>query len=159
MEGQVLDGSIEIAWREGGETKKETISSLFKGKRSVLFAVPGAFTPTCSEKHLPGFIAQSDEFKQSGVDLIVCLSVNDPFVMAAWAEQQGAGDKVKLVADGNGTFSKSVGQLSDKTAHNMGMRSERYAIVIDSDLKVEYFAKGDGSFAGPVLEFLRSSKK
>jgi peroxiredoxin len=130
---------------------------LFKGK-VVLFAVPGAFTPTCSAKHLPGFIQKSGEIKAKGVDRIVCLSVNDAFVMDAWAKDQGAGESVTLVADGSGEFSRAVGLEMDGTKFGMGIRAQRYAAIIEDGvvkyLAVEEPMKFDVSSAESVLSAL-----
>ena len=105
---------------------------LFKGKKVVLFSVPGAFTPACSSKHLPGFIEQADAIKAKGVDTIACMSVNDVFVMAAWANDQGAGDKVTLLADGNADYTKALGLELDASGFGMGTRGERFALVVDN---------------------------
>jgi peroxiredoxin len=107
-------------------------SELFAGKRVVLFALPGAFTPTCSAKHLPGFIEQADAIRKKGIDRIVCLSVNDAFVMGAWGKAQSAGDAVTMLADGNGDFSKAVGLDFDGSGFGMGRRSQRYAMIIEN---------------------------
>ncbi|MGH0034228.1 MAG: peroxiredoxin [Myxococcota bacterium] len=115
----------------GGDIKDTTTSELFGGKKVVLFAVPGAFTPTCSAKHLPGFIEKADEILAKGVDTIACLSVNDAFVMGAWGADRGAGDKVTMVADGNGEFTRAVGLEMDGSGFGMGTRSQRYAMVVD----------------------------
>ena len=109
---------------------------LFKGKKVALFALPGAFTPTCSAKHLPGFRDAADEFKAKGVDTIACLSVNDVFVMGAWAKDQNVGDKVILLADGNGDFTKAIGLEMDGSKFGMGTRSQRYSMIVN-DGKVE----------------------
>ncbi len=101
--------NMKFKVRQGGDPKDMTTDELFKGKKVVLFAVPGAFTPTCSMKHLPGFIQKYDELKKKGVDTVACLSVNDHFVMGAWAKDQGAGDKIAMIADGNGDFTRAVG--------------------------------------------------
>jgi len=106
---------------------------LFAGK-VVLFAVPGAFTPTCSAKHLPGFVEKAAEIRAKGVDRIVCLSVNDAFVMGAWAKAHGAGDDVTLVADGNGEFSRAVGLDFDGSNFGMGLRSQRYAAIVEDGI-------------------------
>ena len=106
------------------------VTELFAGKRVVLFAVPGAFTPTCSEAHLPGFVVQADEFKAKGVDLIACVSVNDAFVMKAWGEAQNASE-LMMLADGDASFTKALGLEMD-TAGFGGVRSQRYAMIIDN---------------------------
>jgi len=105
---------------------------LFGGRKVVLFAVPGAFTPTCSAKHLPGFVRKADEIRAKGVDEIVCLSVNDAFVMGAWGDAQGVGDAVTLLADGNGEFSRALGLDFDGSNFGMGLRSQRYAAVVEN---------------------------
>ncbi|GAB5468534.1 MAG: peroxiredoxin [Rhodospirillales bacterium] len=119
----------------------EQISSeqLFKGKKVVVFALPGAFTPTCSAQHVPGFVKHADEIKAKGVDTIACLSVNDPFVMGAWGKEQGAGDKVLMLADGSAEFTKAMGMELDLTGHGMGVRAKRFAMVVD-DGKVTHLA-------------------
>ncbi|MGR8919054.1 MAG: redoxin family protein [Gammaproteobacteria bacterium] len=106
-------------------------SELFSGKKVVLFSVPGAFTPACSAKHLPGFVQNADAIKAKGVDTIACLSVNDVFVMDAWGKDQGAGDKVTLLADGNADYTKALGLELDASGFGMGTRGERFAIVVD----------------------------
>ena len=108
-----------------------TTEELFAGKKTVLFALPGAFTPTCSAKHLPGFVAQADAIKAKGVDNIICLSVNDAFVMDAWGKDQGVGDKVLMIADGNGDFTRAIGLQMDGSGFGMGERSQRYAMIIE----------------------------
>lgn len=111
--------------------KPITTDELFGGKKVVLFAVPGAFTPTCSASHLPGFIANADAIKAKGVDTIACVSVNDVFVMKAWGEHQGVGTKVVMLADGAGDFAKSMGLEFDLSARGLGVRSQRYALIAD----------------------------
>ncbi len=108
-----------------------TTQELFAGKRVVLFAVPGAFTPTSSQKHLPGFIEKADEIKAKGVDSIICTSVNDAFVMDAWAKDRSAADKVTLIADGNGDLAKALGLDFDGSGIGFGIRSQRYALVVN----------------------------
>lgn len=103
---------------------------LFGGKTVALFAVPGAFTPTCSNQHLPGFIEKSEELRAAGVDTIVCLSVNDAFVMGAWGQQQGVAGKVMMVADGNAELTQKMGLSMDGSGHGMGTRSLRYSMIV-----------------------------
>lgn len=107
-----------------------SLEEVFRGKKVVVFAVPGAFTPTCSAKHLPGFIEKADAINAKGVDEIVCIAVNDPFVMGAWAKASGAAGKVRLLADGNAEFTKAVGLELDASAFGMGLRSQRYAMIV-----------------------------
>ena len=116
---------------------KMTSDELFNGKKVVLFAVPGAFTPACSAKHLPGFIQNAAALKGKGVDTIACLSVNDVFVMGAWGKDQGAGDKVVLLADGNADYSKALGLTLDASGFGMGTRSERFAIVVENGVATQ----------------------
>jgi len=135
-----------------------TADQLFKGKKVVLFALPGAFTPTCSAKHLPGFVQHADALKKKGADTIACLSVNDAFVMDAWGKDQKADGKVLMLADGNGDFSKAVGLTMDGTAYGMGLRASRYAMVVDDGvvkaLNVEAPGAFDVSSAEAVLKLL-----
>jgi len=114
-------------------------AELFGGKTVVLFAVPGAFTPTCSAKHLPSFLSNHDALKAKGVDVIACIAVNDAFVMGAWAKDQGVGDRVVMLADGSGTFTKALGLELDLVARGLGVRSQRYAMVV-RDRKVTHLA-------------------
>ena len=113
---------------ENGITQIKT-DELFKGKKTVLFSVPGAFTPTCSAKHLPGFVQNSDALKGKGVDQIICMAVNDAFVMDAWGKSQNVGDKVIMLADGKADFTKALGM--DIDLDNMGVRAKRFALIID----------------------------
>ena len=119
--------------------KEMSAETLFRGKKVVMFAVPGAFTPTCSAKHLPGFLQQVDAFRAKGVAEVVCLSVNDQFVMAAWANQAGVDGKILMLADGSGLFTKAMGLELDLMARGLGMRSQRFALVAD-DMKVTHLA-------------------
>lgn len=112
-------------------------SELFAGKKTVLFALPGAFTPTCSNQHLPGFIQKAGDLSAKGVDQIVCLSVNDAFVMGAWGKDQGAGDTVMMLGDGNGDFTKAVGLDFDGSGFGMGTRSLRYSMLIEDGVLKE----------------------
>jgi peroxiredoxin len=105
---------------------------LFTGKKVVMFAVPGAFTPTCSAKHLPGFVEQAGAFKTKGVDSILCLSVNDVFVMDAWGKNQNVAGKVRMLADGSGKFTKALGLELDLSERGLGVRSQRYSMVVDN---------------------------
>jgi glutaredoxin/glutathione-dependent peroxiredoxin len=124
----------------------------------VLFAVPGAFTPTCSDYHLPGFVLREDEIKAKGVDTIACISVNDPFVMGAWARDQKVGDTVVMLADGNGEFTQAVGLEMDGSGFGLGTRSQRYAAVIEDGvvtaLNVEPGAGLSVSAADAILEVI-----
>jgi len=123
-----------------------TTDQLFKGKKVVLFALPGAFTPTCSAKHLPGFVQNADQIKAKGVDTIACLSVNDAFVMNAWGKDQKVGDKVMMLADGNADFSKAVGLTMDGTGYGMGTRAQRYAMVVQDGVVKALNVEAPGAF-------------
>ena len=147
--------TVQIMGAEGPESV--STHDLFGDSKVVLFAVPGAFTPTCSSAHLPGFVAQSDKILGSGVDLIACISVNDIFVMDAWAKQGNAGD-IKMIADGMGNFANAVGMTVDFSERGMGIRSDRYAMIIDKG-KVTWLAREkpktlEVSTAEAVLEAL-----
>ncbi|MBX9741047.1 MAG: peroxiredoxin [Beijerinckiaceae bacterium] len=111
--------------------KPRTTDEIFKGKKVVLFAVPGAFTPTCHKNHLPGFVAKADEIKAKGVDTIAVTGVNDVFVMNAWAEDSGGKGKIDFLADGSANFAKAIGLSVDLTERGMGVRSRRYAMIVE----------------------------
>ncbi len=134
--GDMLPLDLKLKEMGDGGPKDVTVGEIFKGKKVVVFAVPGAFTPTCSMKHLPGFVEQADAIKAKGVNDIVCLSVNDAFVMGAWGKDQKAGGKVRMLADGNGEFTKAVGLSLDASGFGMGARSQRYAMIVN-DGKVQ----------------------
>jgi len=118
-----------------------TGQELFQEKRVIVFGLPGAFTPTCSTKQLPGFEEMYDQFKEKGIDEIYCVSVNDGFVMRAWAKEHTCGDKVKCLADGNGVFTRQMGMLVEKNNLGFGMRSWRYAAVINNGIVEQMFAE------------------
>ncbi len=111
---------------------KLTTSDVFKGKRVVLFAVPGAFTPTCNAMHLPGYVIDHDAIKAKGIDTIACTAVNDVHVLKAWAKASGADEKIVMLADGNGTFAKALGLSVDLSAPGMGLRSKRYSMLVEN---------------------------
>ncbi|GBF98731.1 hypothetical protein Rsub_11280 [Raphidocelis subcapitata] len=138
--------------------KELTTDQLCKGKKVVLFAVPGAFTPTCSMKHLPGFIDKAEEIKAKGAATIACVSVNDAFVMDAWGKSVGAGDKVLMLSDGNGQFAKALGVELDLSDKGLGLRSRRYALLAeDGVVKVLNLEEGGAftvSSADAILEAL-----
>ena len=127
---KVGDSLPAIELHEGNPGNRVDIAKLFAGKKGVLFAVPGAFTPTCSAKHLPGYIEQADALKAKGVDAIVCLAVNDPFVMKEWGKASDAGDKVFLLPDGNGDLTRAIGMEMDGTGYGLGHRAKRFAAVV-----------------------------
>ena len=119
---------------------------VFKGKKVALFAVPGAFTPTCSARHLPGYRDEADAFKAKGVDTIACLSVNDVFVMGAWAKDQKSGGKVRMMADGSAALTKAMGLEMDLTARGMGVRSQRYSMLVDNGVVKSLNVEAPGKF-------------
>jgi len=119
---------------------------LFAGKKVVLVSVPGAFTPTCSMNHLPGFVDHAAELKDKSVDTIACMAVNDVFVMDAWGKDRGVGDNVMMLADGNGDYSKALGLELDATGFGMGMRGQRFAIVVDDGVATHVAVEGPGEF-------------
>lgn len=123
-----------------------TTEELFGGKTVVIFALPGAFTPTCSAKHLPGFIEAADAIKAKGVDTIGCLSVNDAFVMGAWGQEQGAGDKVTMLADGNAELTQKLGLDFDGSGFGLGTRSQRYAMVVKDGTVTALQVEEPGAF-------------
>ena len=131
---------------------------LFSGKKVVVFSVPGAFTPTCSKEHLPGFVEQADAIKAKGVDTIACMAVNDMFVMDAWSNSAGAGDSVLMLADGNGTYAAALGLELDASGFGLGTRGQRFALVVEdgtvTQLHVEAPMEFKVSSAESILENL-----
>jgi peroxiredoxin len=151
---QIPDGTFKVMSAEGPE--EISIKQLCDGKKVVIFAVPGAFTPGCSMTHLPGFVVNADKIKSLGVDSIVCTSVNDVFVMGAWGKAQNA-EEIIMAADGNGDFAETLGLVRDATGFGMGMRSKRYAMIVDNN-KITYLGIDDKgiekSAAEAVMEAL-----
>lgn len=144
------DASLSYFDKEGN-LQSVSVNELVKGKKVVFFAVPGAFTPTCSQKHLPAFIEKADLLKSKGIDTIACVSVNDPFVMKAWGETVDAGDKVMLLADGSALFTKALGVQLDLTDKGLGIRSRRYALLADDGVVKSLNLEEGGAFtiSGP----------
>jgi len=136
--------SLKYMNKDGMQTA--TTDELFKGKKAILFGLPGAFTPTCSAKHLPGFVTHAADLKKKGVDLIACLSVNDAFVMDAWGKAQNAGDKVLMLADGNADFAKATGLTMDGSGYGMGLRTSRWAMVLDDGKVKTLNVEAPGAF-------------
>jgi len=134
--------------------KPVNTDELFAGKTVGLFAVPGAFTPTCSAKHLPGFKDHAADLKAKGVDVIACVSVNDVFVMKAWGENQGVGDAVLMLADGNGAFTKAVGLELDASGFGMGARSQRYSLVAKDGVVTHVNVESGGEFKVSSAEYM-----
>ena len=139
--------SATLMEKQDGGPKPVKTDELFAGKKVVLFALPGAFTPTCSAKHLPGFIQSAGAIKAKGADVIACLSVNDAFVMGAWGDQQGAGGKVMMLADGNGEFTKALGLEMDATRFGMGHRSQRFSMIVDDGVVKALNIEEPGAFS------------
>jgi len=127
--------NAEIFFMKDGEPSKKNIQELLKKKKIVLFGLPGAYTSICSTKHLPGYLKIYEKFKSKGVDQIICVSVNDPFVMNAWGKNQNVGEKIIMIADPFLNFTKSIGAEVDKSARGLGIRSNRYTMLVE-DLKV-----------------------
>lgn len=134
----------------------ESISTddLCAGKKVVLFAVPGAFTPTCSAQHLPGFAQHMDDFKAKGVDTVACMAVNDVFVMDAWGKSQSVPDDLLMLADGNGEFTRALGLELDGTGFGMGMRSQRFALVVDNGELTNVLVEAPGEFKVSSAEYV-----
>lgn len=128
--------------------------SFFAGRKVALFAVPGAFTPTCSARHLPGFVERADELKAKGVDEVACVSVNDAFVLQAWADQAGAEGKVTMLADGNGEFAEALGLAADFSKFGMGKRSQRWSAIVDDGVVEVLNVEEPGAFSVSSAEYL-----
>ncbi len=144
-QGEKMPSGVFNVMTESGPGAMST-DELFAGKKVVLVSVPGAFTPTCSQNHLPGFVQHADEILAKGVDTIACMSVNDVFVMNAWGKDQGVGDKVVMLADGNGDYAKALDLVMDGTAFGMGKRSQRFAIVVDDGVATHVAVEAPGKF-------------
>jgi peroxiredoxin len=146
-EGDKLPGEAKFNYFDTeGNMQEITVEELTKGKKVVLFAVPGAFTPTCSSKHLPGFIEKADEIKAKGVDTIACVSVNDAFVMDAWGKSVAIDDKILLLADGSANFAKAIGVELDLSDKGLGIRSRRYAMLVDDGVVKDLNLEEGGAF-------------
>ena len=137
-------GSFGVMGESGPEML--TTTDLFGGKKVVLFSVPGAFTPTCSKAHLPGFVDLAGSMREKGVDTIACMAVNDVFVMHAWGVDRGVGDDVVMLADGNGEYSAALGLGLDATAWGMGKRGQRFAIIVDDGVATHVAVEAAGQF-------------
>ena len=156
QEGERLPDATLHVMRDGRPTPVTT-GELFGGKKVVLFAVPGAFTPTCSQAHLPGYVANADEIKAKGVDSIVCVAVNDAFVMDAWGSERNA-EELIMAGDGNGDFTAALGLEMDGRGFGLGTRSERYAMIVDDGVVTKLAVEAPGAFevskAEAILEAL-----
>jgi len=153
---KVPEATLKCASSDG--ISDMTTSDLFSGKKVVLFAVPGAFTPTCSAQHLPGYVAKAAEIKAKGVDTVACVSVNDAFVMGAWGKDRGVGDDVMMLADGSGDFARAIGLDFDGSKFGMGVRLQRFAAIVEDGvvtaLNVEAPMKFEVSDADTILAAL-----
>lgn len=138
--------SVKLKTMTKDGMKEMTTDEIFGNGKTVLFALPGAFTPTCSAKHLPGFVGKAGDIKGKGVGKIACLSVNDAFVMNAWGKDQNVGDNVLMLADGNADFTRAVGLEMDGTGFGMGLRSKRYAMVVENGVVKHLAVEAPGQF-------------
>jgi peroxiredoxin len=137
--------SSKVVIREDGKFLEKDITEYFKGKKIVAFALPGAFTPTCSNYHVPAYEEEYENLKTLGIDEVYCISMNDPFVVAKWKEISGA-NKIKFIPDGNGNFTKNMNMISDRSASGMGPRSFRYSMYVDDRNIIKIFKDEDGKF-------------
>ena len=145
------DVPLAIAGAEGPQPT--TSGEYFKGKRVALFAVPGAYTPTCSARHLPSYVDKAQELKGQGIDEIACVSVNDPFVMAAWGKSDGS-DDITMLADGNGEFADAVGLAMDGSKFGMGKRSQRYSMIVNDGVVEKLNVEAPGDYRASSAEYL-----
>lgn len=148
------DQAPSVTFKTMGESGPENLTSqdLFSGKKVVLFAVPGAFTPTCSAKHLPGFVEKAAEIKAKGVDEIACVAVNDAFVMGEWGKSQNVGNAVKMVADGNAEFAAACGLTMDGSGFGLGTRMQRCAMIVEDGKVSQVFVEEPGQFEKSTAE-------
>ena len=145
------DVPLTIASADG--PKPTTSGEFFSAKRVALFAVPGAFTPTCSARHLPSYVDKADELKSQGIDEIACISVNDPFVMAAWGQRDGS-DAITMLADGNGDFAEATGLTMDGSKFGLGQRSQRYSMIVNDGLVEQLNVEQPGEYRASSAEYM-----
>jgi peroxiredoxin len=145
-------GKLKTMTAEG--PKDISTDDLFKGKKVVLFSVPGAFTPTCDAKHLPGFVQNAEQLRAKGVDTIACMAVNDAFVMNAWGKHSNVGDNVVMLADGNGDYARALGLELDARGFGMGTRGQRFAIIVDDGVAKAVNVEAPGQFKVSAAEHL-----
>ena len=145
------DVPLAIASSDGPQPT--TSSDYFKGKKVALFAVPGAFTPTCSARHLPSYVEKAQELKAKGIDEIACISVNDPFVMSAWGQRDGSED-ITMLADGNGAFAEATGLVLDGSKFGMGKRSQRYSMIVNDGVVEQLNVEAPGEYRASSAEYL-----
>jgi glutaredoxin/glutathione-dependent peroxiredoxin len=148
---QVPDVPLAIATADGPQPT--TSGDYFKGKTVALFAVPGAFTPTCSARHLPSYVEKAQELKARGIDEIACISVNDPFVMGAWGQRDGSPD-ITMIADGNGDFADATGLVMDGSKYGMGKRSQRYSMIVRDDVVEQLNVEAPGEYRASSAEYM-----
>jgi peroxiredoxin len=151
--GDRIPSATLMQMKDGGPRPVKT-DELFAGKKVVMFALPGAFTPTCSAKHLPGYVRHAEEMKKKGVDVVACLAVNDAFVMGAWGEAHDVGDKVMMLADGNADLTNALGLDMDGTKFGMGVRSMRYAMLVEDGVVKKLFIEEPGAFSVSSAEHM-----
>ena len=149
---RIPDATLTTMTADG--PKPVTTAELFGGKTVALFAVPGAFTPTCSARHLPGYVDNRADLAAKGVDTVACLSVNDAFVMGAWGKASGVDGKVTMLADGNGDFAKAVGLVMDSSKFGMGTRGQRFSMVVNDGTVEHLFVEGPGEFRVSSAEYM-----
>ena len=153
---QIGDRIPEVVLKRIGQgVENVDTPSLFEARKVVLFAVPGAFTPTCSEKHLPGYIDRFDQFRGRGIE-VVCMAVNDPFVMHAWGESQHVPQGLRMLSDGNGEFTRALGLEMDASAYGMGTRSKRFALYAENGVVQQVFVEAPGEFRVSSAEHVLS---
>jgi peroxiredoxin len=145
------DMPLTVATSDG--PKPTTSSKYFEGKRVALFAVPGAFTPTCSARHLPSYVEKASELKAQGIDEIACISVNDPFVMSAWGQRDGSED-ITMLSDGNGDFAEATGLGMDASKFGMGKRSQRYSMIVDDGVVEQLNIEAPGEYRASSAEYM-----
>jgi len=145
-------GTLKRMTKEG--PKDLSTDELFKGKLVVLFSVPGAFTPTCDAKHLPGFVQLADQIRAKGVDTIACMAVNDVFVMSAWGKASGVGDRILMLADGNGEYARALGLELDAKGYGMGTRGQRFAIIARDGVATHVNVEAPGQFKVSAAEYV-----
>ena len=148
--------SVKLKHMTAEGVKDITTDELFKGKTVVLFSVPGAFTPSCDARHLPGFVQLADQIRAKGVDTVACMAVNDVFTMSAWGKAQGVGDKVLMLADGNGEYARALGLEFDARSFGMGTRGQRFAIVVRDGTAARVDVEQPGQFKVSAAEAILS---
>ena len=152
-EGQPVP-QVNFRYRAKDEWQEISSDALFKGRTVAVFSLPGAFTPTCSAKHLPGFVDQAEALKAKGIDEIACTAVNDAFVMGAWGQSANAGDKVTMLADGNGDFVKAVGLEMDGSKFGLGARGQRFAMIVNDGTVEQLHVEAPGEFKVSAAEYV-----